>query len=123
MKFNIIAINRFLFNLQIFLFEFKSAKKKNFSINFLIKNINCEIIYLFFLAIGVQWSSMFRVSDAPYTAAGSIGVMIIFSILGTALHFFSCIYINIVFPGKFGLKHHPFYLLQVKFYYFFFLQN
>lgn len=66
------------------------------------------------LAIGVQWSSMFKVSDAPYSAAGSIGVLIIFSLLGMVLHFLSSVYVNVVFPGKFGLKHHPFYLLQKK---------
>ncbi|XP_033225197.1 phospholipid-transporting ATPase ABCA1-like isoform X2 [Belonocnema kinseyi] len=66
------------------------------------------------LATGVQWSNMFRNADSSYSAAGSIGVMMLFSIIGTALHFFLCVHIYTIFPGKFGIQKHPFYFLQKK---------
>ena len=66
-----------------------------------------------FSGTGVQWSNMFRIAETSYSAAGSIGVMMIFSIIGTILHFILSIYIYTIFPGKFRTQEHPLYFLKV----------
>ncbi|XP_051164051.1 phospholipid-transporting ATPase ABCA3-like [Leptopilina boulardi] len=61
---------------------------------------------------GVNWNNMFVVGDINYSAAGSLGVMLIFSILGTIIHFFLALYVSAIFPGKYGVAKHPFYFLK-----------
>lgn len=65
---------------------------------------------------GIKWSNLFSVGDPSYKTAGSMGMMIIFSIIGTIFHFLMSVYIHAVRPGKYGVKKHPFYFLQVNFF-------
>lgn len=61
---------------------------------------------------GIQWSNMFIVGDVQYNITGCIGFIFIFSIFGTLLHFSLSVYINAVFPGKYGIRKDPFYFLK-----------
>ncbi|XP_076644769.1 phospholipid-transporting ATPase ABCA3 [Halictus rubicundus] len=61
---------------------------------------------------GIQWSNMFFVGDAQYNAAGSVGLILIFSLLGFLLHFTLAVYINAVLPGKYGVRKEPLYFLK-----------
>lgn len=58
---------------------------------------------------------MFVAGDAQYNISGCIGFILIFSILGILLHFFLAVYINAIFPGKYGVRKEPFYFLKVNF--------
>ncbi|XP_076395704.1 phospholipid-transporting ATPase ABCA3 isoform X2 [Megachile rotundata] len=62
--------------------------------------------------IGIQWSNMFDVGDPQYNISGSIGFILIFSLLGASLHFLLALYINAIFPGKYGVRKKPFYFLK-----------
>ncbi|KOC60391.1 ABC transporter A family member 6 [Habropoda laboriosa] len=64
------------------------------------------------LLTGIQWSNMFFVGDVQYNICGSIGFILIFSILGTLLHFSLAVYINAIFPGKYGVRKEPLYFLK-----------
>lgn len=48
-----------------------------------------------------------------YKTAGSLGMIMIFSIIGTVYHFLMTVYIYAVHPGKYGVKKHPLYFLKV----------
>ncbi|XP_014205590.1 ATP-binding cassette sub-family A member 1-like [Copidosoma floridanum] len=61
---------------------------------------------------GVQWKNLFSVGDPVYKCAGSLGMIMIFSIIGTIFHFVMAIYIHAVRPGKYGVKKHPLYFLN-----------
>nr|XP_033321242.1 retinal-specific phospholipid-transporting ATPase ABCA4-like isoform X1 [Megalopta genalis] len=61
---------------------------------------------------GIQWSNMFLVGNAQYNSTGSVGVILIYSLLGLLLHFTLAIYINAVLPGKYGVRKEPFYFLK-----------
>ncbi|XP_078049321.1 phospholipid-transporting ATPase ABCA3 isoform X2 [Augochlora pura] len=61
---------------------------------------------------GIQWSNMFLVGDAQYNSTGSVGVILIYSLLGLLLHFTLAIYINAILPGKYGVRKDPFYFLK-----------
>lgn len=61
---------------------------------------------------GVQWSNLFSVGDPVYKTAGSIGMIMIFSIIGTVYHFLMTVYIYAVRPGRYGVKKHPLYFLK-----------
>ncbi|CAK9811271.1 Phospholipid-transporting ATPase ABCA3 [Anthophora quadrimaculata] len=61
---------------------------------------------------GIQWSNMFFVGDTQYNISGCIGFILIFSILGTLLHFSLAVYINAIFPGKYGVRKEPLYFLK-----------
>lgn len=67
--------------------------------------------------IGIQWSNLFLVADQTYNVSGSVGMIMIFSIIGTVLHFYLTLYIYAVKPGKYGVKKHMLYFLEVKFYF------
>lgn len=68
-----------------------------------------------FLVIGIQWSNMFIAGDAQYNIVGCVGFILLFSLLGTLLHFSLALYINAVFPGKYGVRKKPFYFLKVNY--------
>ncbi|XP_058807246.1 phospholipid-transporting ATPase ABCA1-like isoform X2 [Phymastichus coffea] len=61
---------------------------------------------------GVQWSNLFSVGDPAYKTAGSLGMIMIFSIIGTFYHFLMTVYIYAIKPGKYGVKKHPFFFLK-----------
>ena len=63
--------------------------------------------------VRIQWSNIFSVGDPVYKTAGSIGVMLIFSILGAAFHFIMAVYVCAVHPGKYGIKKDPLFFLEV----------
>lgn len=74
------------------------------------QNINC----IQFLVTGIQWSNIFFAGEIQYNITGSNGFIFIFSILGTLLHFSLTVYINAVYPGKYGIRQNPLYFLKVK---------
>lgn len=59
---------------------------------------------------------MFRVGNSAYGTEGSIGMILIFSILGSIFHFIMANYIYAMNPGKYGVKKSPFYFLKVLVY-------
>ncbi|XP_008203603.1 phospholipid-transporting ATPase ABCA1 isoform X2 [Nasonia vitripennis] len=61
---------------------------------------------------GIKWSNLFLVGDPVYKTAGSLGMIMIFSIIGTIFHFLMTVYIYAVHPGKYGVKKHPLYFLK-----------
>ncbi|XP_076288268.1 phospholipid-transporting ATPase ABCA3 isoform X2 [Lasioglossum baleicum] len=61
---------------------------------------------------GIQWSNMFLVGDAQHNAVGSVGLILILSLLGIMLHFMLAVYINAVLPGKYGVRKEPLYFLK-----------
>ncbi|XP_076238688.1 ATP-binding cassette sub-family A member 17 isoform X2 [Calliopsis andreniformis] len=61
---------------------------------------------------GIQWSNMFLVGDRQYNVDGSIGFILIFSILGIFIHFSLAVYINALLPGKYGVRKNPLYFLK-----------
>ncbi|XP_076762980.1 ATP-binding cassette sub-family A member 17 [Xylocopa sonorina] len=61
---------------------------------------------------GMQWSNMFVTGEAQYNITGSIGFILIFSLLGVLLHFSLAIYINAILPGKYGVREDPLYFLK-----------
>ncbi|XP_033219462.1 retinal-specific phospholipid-transporting ATPase ABCA4-like isoform X2 [Belonocnema kinseyi] len=63
--------------------------------------------------IGVGFDNLFLVGDLRYANAGSLGVILIFSILGTVLHFLLALYVSSLFPGKFGVAKHPLDFLKI----------
>nr|XP_034183985.1 retinal-specific phospholipid-transporting ATPase ABCA4-like [Osmia lignaria] len=62
--------------------------------------------------IGIQWSNMFIAGDTQYNIGGCVGFILLFSLLGTLLHFSLALYINAIFPGKYGVRKKPFYFLK-----------
>ncbi|XP_014485767.1 PREDICTED: ATP-binding cassette sub-family A member 1-like [Dinoponera quadriceps] len=62
--------------------------------------------------IGVQWDSFFVTGNIEYGMVGSTGFIFLFSILGAVIHFTLAVYINAVFPGKYGVQKDPFYFLK-----------
>ncbi|XP_014205585.1 ATP-binding cassette sub-family A member 2-like [Copidosoma floridanum] len=62
--------------------------------------------------IGIRWSNLFVVDDVAYGTAGSLGVIMIFSIIGAIFHFVLANYVCAVNPGKYGAKKHPLYFLE-----------
>ncbi|XP_014231053.1 ATP-binding cassette sub-family A member 3-like isoform X1 [Trichogramma pretiosum] len=61
---------------------------------------------------GIQWKNLFTVGDPVYKTAGSVGMIMIFSIIGTVFHFLMTVYIYGVHPGKYGVKKHPLFFLK-----------
>ncbi|KAJ8686324.1 hypothetical protein QAD02_022118 [Eretmocerus hayati] len=62
---------------------------------------------------GIKWSTLFISGDPVYRTAGSMGMIMIFSVIGTIFHFLMSIYIHDVHPGKYGVKKHPLYFLKL----------
>ncbi|XP_043460752.1 phospholipid-transporting ATPase ABCA1-like [Leptopilina heterotoma] len=61
---------------------------------------------------GVHWSNMFYVADVNNTESISLGVIAIFSILGTLFHFLLALYVSEILPGKYGVAKQPLYFLK-----------
>ncbi|XP_011496889.1 PREDICTED: ATP-binding cassette sub-family A member 1-like [Ceratosolen solmsi marchali] len=61
---------------------------------------------------GIQWDNLFLVADPMYKTAGSLGMIMVFSIIGMMYHFVMTIYIHTVRPGKYGVKKHPLYFFK-----------
>lgn len=53
------------------------------------------------------------VGDPAYGCAGSLGMIMIFSMLGAIFHITMATYIYAINPGKYGVKKNPFFFLQV----------
>ncbi|KAK0158992.1 hypothetical protein PV328_009925 [Microctonus aethiopoides] len=79
--------------------------------NFILKRIFIEVAADENRLNGIQWSNLFTTSG-DNIAEGSIGVMIIFSIIGILFHLFMVNYIYAVRPGKYGVPQHPLYCFQ-----------
>ncbi|XP_015588178.1 ATP-binding cassette sub-family A member 1 isoform X2 [Cephus cinctus] len=65
-----------------------------------------------FKLIGVQWSYLFTPGSIPSAKTTSLGVTMMFSILGIILHVLLAIYVHAIFPGKYGVARHPLFFLQ-----------
>ncbi|XP_011306963.1 retinal-specific ATP-binding cassette transporter [Fopius arisanus] len=57
--------------------------------------------------VGISWSNMFTVSSADVPSEGSVGVMLIFSIIGILFNFCMALYTYAVRPGKYGVSRNP----------------
>lgn len=66
------------------------------------------------LEIGIQWDNFFVPGNTAYGTAGSMGFILLFSILGILIHFTLAVYINAVLPGKYGVRKEPLYFLKVN---------
>lgn len=66
-----------------------------------------------FIVKGIQFNNLFRVGEHQYGTAGSIGMILIFSMLGSIFHFIMANYVYAINPGKYGVKKSPFYFLKV----------
>lgn len=102
--------------LQLFL-----IKQGNYSIipflgiifpNMLLYRLCEEINYYEDKLIGVGWKNFFIVGDKNYAETGCLGNILIFSILGTIIHFSLALYASALFPGKYGVPKHPLYFLK-----------
>ncbi|XP_063977334.1 uncharacterized protein LOC135162614 [Diachasmimorpha longicaudata] len=58
--------------------------------------------------VGINWSNMFLLGSVDAPAEGSLGVMLIFSIIGILFNFYMTLYINTMWPGKYGVSRNPF---------------
>ncbi|XP_015109411.1 ATP-binding cassette sub-family A member 2 isoform X2 [Diachasma alloeum] len=58
--------------------------------------------------VGISWSNMFSLGTVDAPAEGSVGVMLIFSIIGILFNFHMTLYIYAVRPGKYGVSRNPF---------------
>ena len=66
------------------------------------------------IVIGVGWNNLFSVGDAMASGENCLGVLAIFSILGTVVNFFMAVYVYAVRPGKYGVAQNPLFCLQVR---------
>ncbi|XP_011251490.2 retinal-specific ATP-binding cassette transporter [Camponotus floridanus] len=62
--------------------------------------------------IGIQWNNIFIPGHEEYGIVGSIGFIFLFSVLGAVIHFTLAVYINAIFPGKYGVRKNPLYFLK-----------
>ncbi|XP_044010225.1 phospholipid-transporting ATPase ABCA3-like [Aphidius gifuensis] len=56
----------------------------------------------------IGFGNMFSTRTNTDSFVASIGMIMLFSILGAILHFFMALYIHAIKPGKYGVKRHPF---------------
>ncbi|KAL7306039.1 hypothetical protein TKK_0001504 [Trichogramma kaykai] len=80
--------------------------------NLLLYRAIGEINYYETIAEGINWSNLFNVGNSAYKFGGSIGMIMILTILGTVLHFSLAVYLYAVNPGKYGVKKDLLYFLQ-----------
>ncbi|XP_043287897.1 phospholipid-transporting ATPase ABCA1-like [Venturia canescens] len=80
--------------------------------NFLLSRIFNEINSYETRLIGVQWSNLFSTGDLAAPGESCIGVMVLFSLIGTVVHFFMAIYVYSVRPGKYGVAQSPLFFLK-----------
>ncbi|XP_012272935.1 ATP-binding cassette sub-family A member 1 [Orussus abietinus] len=73
-----------------------------------IENINAYESKL----IGINWRNLFTPGLSSYGTGGSIGCIIIFSILGSIIHLALALYVHALFPGKYGVPKHPLFFLK-----------
>ncbi|XP_014296992.1 phospholipid-transporting ATPase ABCA1 [Microplitis demolitor] len=85
-----------------------------FSPNFILKKIFAELTDYESKLTGIHWSNLFTTGSNTGAPEGSIGVLMIFSILGIIFHFFMTIYVYNVLPGKYGIRRSPFYFFQQR---------
>ncbi|XP_008205027.1 phospholipid-transporting ATPase ABCA1 [Nasonia vitripennis] len=71
-----------------------------------------EVNYYESIRRGIQFSNMFRVGNSAYGTEGSIGMILILSILGSIFHFIMANYVYAMNPGKYGVKKSPFFFLK-----------
>ncbi|XP_011306970.1 retinal-specific ATP-binding cassette transporter, partial [Fopius arisanus] len=64
--------------------------------------------------IGLNWSNMFTIGSVHAPAEGSVGVMLIFSIIGILLNFYLAVFIQAIHPGKYGVSRNPFSCFRNK---------
>ncbi|KAM0731026.1 Phospholipid-transporting ATPase ABCA3 [Formica fusca] len=62
--------------------------------------------------IGIQWNNIFVPGNEEYGIVGSMGFIFLFSVLGAVIHFTLAVYINAIFPGKYGVRKSPLYFLK-----------
>ncbi|KAH0557433.1 hypothetical protein KQX54_005911 [Cotesia glomerata] len=82
--------------------------------NFILKKIFTELTDSESKLIGINWFNLFKTSSNTGAPEGSIGVLMIFSIIGIIFHFYMTLYMYNVRPGKYGIQRNPFYCFQRK---------
>ncbi|XP_008203624.1 retinal-specific phospholipid-transporting ATPase ABCA4-like [Nasonia vitripennis] len=82
--------------------------------NFLIYRAVEELNYYETIGSGVQWSNLFDVGNTEYKFAGSMGMVMILSIIGLIFHFTMAVYMYAINPGKYGVKKHPLFFIKRK---------
>uniref|UniRef100_A0A0C9QB95 ABCA3_5 protein n=1 Tax=Fopius arisanus TaxID=64838 RepID=A0A0C9QB95_9HYME len=82
--------------------------------NILLKRMFEEITIYEGKLIGTKWSNMFTTGTLDAPAEGSIGVMLIFSIIGIILNFYMAVYVYAVRPGKYGVSQNPLFFFQKR---------
>ncbi|XP_015109409.1 retinal-specific ATP-binding cassette transporter [Diachasma alloeum] len=73
-----------------------------------------EIVIYETKLIGINWSNVFSVGSTDAPAEGSVGVMLIFSIIGILINFYLAVFIHVVHPGKYGVSQNPFSYFRSK---------
>ncbi|XP_046465259.1 phospholipid-transporting ATPase ABCA3 isoform X1 [Neodiprion pinetum] len=64
------------------------------------------------LLIGVQWNNLFLTEHEVLGFDGTLGFIMIFSIVATIFHFLIALYLDAVLPGKYGVGKSPFFFLK-----------
>jgi hypothetical protein len=66
-----------------------------------------------FLGEGIQWNNLYLVGNPAYKIMGSVGMILLLSLVGVIIHFTMAVYIYAINPGKYGVKKHPLFFIQV----------
>ncbi|KAF7990499.1 hypothetical protein HCN44_000304 [Aphidius gifuensis] len=73
-------------------------------LNVMANNTNFEST----IGDGIGFTNIFLAGSETEPFETSIGMIMLFSILGAILHFIMALYIHAIKPGKYGVKRHPF---------------
>ncbi|XP_014230700.1 ATP-binding cassette sub-family A member 1-like [Trichogramma pretiosum] len=71
-----------------------------------------EINYYETIVKGTHFNNIFKAGHREYGTQGSIGIVLIFSLIGALFHFAMACYIYIINPGKYGARRNPFFFLK-----------
>ncbi|KAJ8686330.1 hypothetical protein QAD02_022124 [Eretmocerus hayati] len=80
--------------------------------NMLLIRIFDEVSYYEHIKQGIHLNNLFRVGNPTFGVQGSMGMVMIFSLLGCAFHFVMTTYIYAINPGKYGARQNPFFFLK-----------
>lgn len=64
------------------------------------------------LLAGISLKNLFKAGNTDYQIEGSVGMVLILSIVGFIFHFLMATYIYAINPGKYGTKKHPLFFLD-----------
>ncbi|XP_048510198.1 ATP-binding cassette sub-family A member 7-like [Athalia rosae] len=64
------------------------------------------------LGTGAQWKNLFTTQHPILGLGGTIGFIMILSVIGIFLHFLAAMYLDAVLPGKYGARRPPLFFLE-----------